>query len=113
MLPKTGMSWRRKPSNTAGSNSIQTLLQNFYRPIAILMPMWEVGHKTFKGASITHPVGVVECLVRRLGEAGAVLEMHQPALVPDDFSLVIKPELTRYVCRVIGRDSLKLCVTFV
>jgi hypothetical protein len=33
--------------------------------------------------------------------------------VPDDFSLLIKPELTRYVCRVIDRDGLKLSVTFV
>jgi len=77
------------------------------------MPMWNVGQKTFKGATITHPVGVAECIVRRLGETGAVLELSEPALVPDDFSLVVKPELTRYVCRVIGRDGLQLCVTFI
>jgi hypothetical protein len=75
--------------------------------------MWEIGHKTFKGATITYPTGMTECIVRRLGDTGAVLEMQQPALVPDDVSLLIKPELTRYVCRVIGRDGLQLCVTFV
>jgi PilZ domain len=69
--------------------------------------------RTFKGGSITLPIGIVDCVVRNISEAGALLEFKSPALIPDDFILVIRPEHTRRQCHVIWRQSLRLGVQFV
>ena len=70
-------------------------------------------HRTFKGVSITLPTGTVECIVRNISASGALLELNAPALVPDDFSLVIKPERQRRLCQVVRRTALQLGVRFV
>jgi hypothetical protein len=69
--------------------------------------------RTFKGGSIALPTGIVECIVRNLSATGALLELKAPALIPNEFELLIKPELTRRSCRVVRRDGLQLGVHFV
>ena len=69
--------------------------------------------RTFKGGSITLPTGTVECIVRNVSATGALLELKAPALIPNDFELIIKPELTKRFCRVVRRDALQLGVHFV
>ena len=69
--------------------------------------------RTFKGGSITLPTGSVECIVRNVSATGALLELNAPALVPNDFDLIIKPEQTRRCCHVIRRDGLHLGIHFV
>jgi hypothetical protein len=73
----------------------------------------EARQRTFKGGSIVLPTGIVECIVRNISATGALLELKAPALVPNDFELLIKPELTRRSCHVVHRDSLHLDVNFV
>jgi len=68
--------------------------------------------RTFKGGSITLPTGTVECLVRNISATGALLELNGPALVPNDFDLIIKPETLRRCCQVIRRDGHHLGVRF-
>jgi hypothetical protein len=68
--------------------------------------------RTFKGGSITLPTGVVDCLVRNISANGALLELNGPALVPNDFNLIIKPENVRRCCQVIRRDGHHLGVRF-
>ena len=69
--------------------------------------------RTFKGGSIALPTGTVDCIVRNVSATGALLELKTPALIPNDFELIIKPELTRRSCRVVRRDALALGVSFV
>jgi len=69
--------------------------------------------RTFKGGSITLPTGIVDCVVRNISATGALLELKAQALVPNDFDLIIKPEITRRRCHVVHRDGLRLGVSFV
>ena len=41
---------------------------------------------------------------------GMLLEFLQPALIPDDFDLLVKPEMTRVQCRVARRRALRIGV---
>lgn len=68
--------------------------------------------RTFKTGSITLPHGIVECLIRNMSDQGALLEFLKPALIPDDFTLLIKPDMTRRECRVRRRKDLRLGVEF-
>ena len=68
--------------------------------------------RTFKGGSITLPTGTVDCLIRNMSATGAMVELKGPALVPDAFSLIIKPELIRRDCQVIRRDARLLGLRF-
>ena len=69
--------------------------------------------RTFKGGSITLPTGSVECIVRNVSATGALLELKAPAMVPNDFHLIINPERTRRCCHVIRREGLHLGIRFV
>ena len=69
-------------------------------------------HRTFKGGSITTPTAIVECVIRNISATGAQLELKAPALVPQDFDLIIKPENKRRQCRVMRREGLWLGVQF-
>jgi hypothetical protein len=72
--------------------------------------------RTFKGGSIlfgNEPT--VECLIRNLSETGACLEIgnpSSPALVPDSFALIIKPENLKRDCRVMWRSDRRVGVLF-
>lgn len=69
--------------------------------------------RTFKTGSITLPVGTVQCLIRNISERGALLEFLQPPLLPDDFDLIIKPDMIRRKCHVIWRNGHRGGVHFV
>lgn len=68
--------------------------------------------RTFKTGSITLPHGIVECLIRNMSAKGALLEFLKPALIPDDFVLLIKPDMTQRQCRVTRRNALRIGVDF-
>jgi len=68
--------------------------------------------RTFKTGSITLPHGITECLIRNMSPKGALLEFLQPPLVPDDFVLLIKPDMTQRQCRVTRRKGLRIGVDF-
>ncbi|MDO8876793.1 MAG: PilZ domain-containing protein [Pseudolabrys sp.] len=54
-----------------------------------------------------------DCVVRNLSEAGAMLEVESPLGIPDNFTLVIKPENSKHTCRVIWRTAKKIGVQFI
>ena len=68
--------------------------------------------RTFKTGSITLPHGVVECLIRNMSAKGMLLEFLKPALIPDEFDLLIKPELTRVRCHITRRKALRIAIEF-
>jgi hypothetical protein len=69
--------------------------------------------RTFKTGSITLPHGVMECLIRNMSADGALLEFLQPPLVPDDFRLFLRPDMTQRQCHVVWRKKLRIGVEFV
>jgi hypothetical protein len=70
-------------------------------------------HRTFKGGSISFgPFAGIECVVRNLSSSGACIELDCPGSVPDDFSLVIRPDNIRRSCHSVWRGQHRLGVRF-
>jgi hypothetical protein len=70
--------------------------------------------RSFKGGTIsfgTYPS--VDCIIRNISDTGARLEVHGAAVIPDQFMLLIKPELLKRSCRVAWRDNQSIGVQFV
>ena len=67
--------------------------------------------RTFKGGSISWGMASgVECTIRNLSDSGALLEIK--SAVPDDFTLIIKPEGIKRSCHVIWRSGSRIGITF-
>ncbi|WP_068022927.1 PilZ domain-containing protein [Rhodoplanes sp. Z2-YC6860] len=69
--------------------------------------------RTFKGGVIIFGTApAVECTIRNLTDTGAGLEVGTPTVVPDHFTLLIKPERLQRSCQVIWRQPGKIGVRF-
>ena len=70
--------------------------------------------RTFKSGSVTFGfVPGIECTVRNVSSGGACLELERRTSLPNDFSLLIKPECVRRSCRLVWQSSLRVGVQFV
>ena len=70
--------------------------------------------RTFKGGAISFDrVAGLECIVRNLSDTGACVELSGATTVPDQFSLIIRPELIRRECEVEWRKGKKVGVRFI
>ena len=71
-------------------------------------------HRTFKGGSISFEFATgIECTVRNISETGACLHIESMVAVPDNFTLIIKPEGTKRSCHVAWRSPGRIGVRFV
>ena len=69
--------------------------------------------RTFKGGLITYGVAPpVDCIVRNMSETGAALETEAVDIIPDAFTLIIKPEFVKRKCRVAWRSGRRIGVQF-
>src|SRR4051812_25474614 len=73
----------------------------------------EPRHRIFKGGSISydHATGA-ECTLRNISNGGACLEVEAASRIPNQFTLMIRPERTIRSCRVIWRSVTRLGVSF-
>ena len=56
--------------------------------------------RTLKGGSILYGVAPsVDCVIKNMSPIGALLAVENQADIPDDFTLLIKPELTKRPCQ--------------
>jgi hypothetical protein len=70
--------------------------------------------RTLKTGSVVFGfVPAIECTVRNMSNGGACLEFSRRPQLPDDFSLVIKPECIRRSCRVAWTSTSRVGVQFV
>ena len=70
-------------------------------------------HRTLKSGSITfNRAAGIDCRVRNLSPAGALLEVAGQVGIPEEFVLVIESEHARHPCRVIWRTATRLGVAF-
>ena len=69
--------------------------------------------RTLKGGLILFGTApAVDCTIRNMSEKGALLVVN-PVGIPDEFTLVIKPEMIKRPCRVAWRSADKIGVRFV
>ncbi|MEW6449088.1 MAG: PilZ domain-containing protein [Pseudomonadota bacterium] len=69
--------------------------------------------RTFKGGLISGGnITGMECTIRNMSERGALLEVSNPAGIPDVLTLIIKPEIVRRTCVVAWRSGIKIGVKF-
>jgi hypothetical protein len=70
-------------------------------------------HRTLKAGRIRfNRAGSIDCRVRNLSVAGAMLEVAGQLGIPEEFALVIESDHVRQNCRVIWRASTRLGVAF-
>lgn len=70
--------------------------------------------RTYKGGSIIFGVApAIDCIIRNISETGAALELQGPAGIPEEFTLLIKPELVKRNCRVAWRLAKRIGVQFI
>ena len=58
------------------------------------------------------PAASVDCIIRNMSEAGAALEVDSPVGIPDDFTLLIRPEIIKRTCHVVWRTERRIGVAF-
>jgi hypothetical protein len=54
----------------------------------------------------------IDCIVRNISDEGACLEVTSPLGIPDEFSLVIKPDSLFRKCRIVWRSARRIGVRF-
>lgn len=70
--------------------------------------------RTFKGGSISfNHAAAIDCLIRNMSATGACLEISSPIGIPDEFTLIIKPEYLKRSCQVAWRTSTRIGARFV
>lgn len=70
-------------------------------------------HRTLKAGNIRfNRAGSIDCRVRNLSAAGAMLEVAGQLGIPEEFALVIDSDHFRQNCRVIWRTLTRLGVAF-
>jgi hypothetical protein len=69
--------------------------------------------RTLKGGSICIAnAPTIDCIVRNMTESGACLEVTSPTRIPDNFMLIIKPEILTRFCEVAWRSAQRIGVHF-
>jgi PilZ domain len=62
--------------------------------------------RVFKGGSISfETVTGLGCVVRNLSPHGALIELSASVDLPDEFTLIIKPEMLKRTCRIVWRSK--------
>jgi hypothetical protein len=68
--------------------------------------------RVLKGGKIYFDHAAIDCAVRNVSEAGAMLEIASPIGIPNNFSLVISQQALRRPCRVAWRSARRIGVRF-
>jgi hypothetical protein len=69
--------------------------------------------RTIKGGSIMFGgATTVDCIIRNMSETGAALEVENPTVMPDVFTLLIRPEIIKRSCQVVWRTERRIGVRF-
>jgi hypothetical protein len=70
-------------------------------------------HRTLKAGSISfNRAAGIDCRVRNMSPAGALLEVASQVGIPDDFTLVVEADQLKQPCHVIWRTATRMGVEF-
>ena len=68
--------------------------------------------RTLKGGLILFGTApAFDCVIRNMSNTGALLVVN-PIGIPDEITLVIKPEMVKRICQVVWRSADKIGVRF-
>jgi len=70
-------------------------------------------HRVLKTGTIEFGGGGIDCVVRKMSDTGAALEVTSPVGIPDHFTLVIPQDHAARPCRVMWRKEKRIGVAFV
>jgi len=74
----------------------------------------EPRQRTFKGGTISFDRAAgIDCVVRNISKSGACLEVQSPLGIPEQFTLVVKPDDLKRSCQVAWRSAGRIGVLFV
>ena len=69
--------------------------------------------RTLKGGSILFgTAAAIDCIIRNMSDIGARIEVPSVG-IPDNFTLLIKPEMRKRACQVVWRSANGLGVRFI
>ena len=69
--------------------------------------------RTLKGGLIIFGAApAVDCIIRNMSDTGALLVVN-PVGIPEEFALIIKPEMRKRPCQIIWRSADKIGIRFV
>jgi hypothetical protein len=70
--------------------------------------------RSFKGGSIIFGLApTVDCIIRNLSDKGAMMAVEGADGIPDEFTLLIKPEMIKRNCRLVWRKANRIGVHFI
>jgi hypothetical protein len=69
-------------------------------------------YRVTKPARIEHGGQKITCTLRDLSITGAALEVSDPAIIPENFTLVVPEDGLRLSCRVVRRIAFRVGVAF-
>lgn len=70
--------------------------------------------RTLKGGTIIYGTAAgIDCVIRNMSDIGTALEVDRSDGIPDEFTLLIKPEIVKRQCRVVWRSAKRIGVEFV
>ena len=69
--------------------------------------------RVFKGATITFEGSGIACTVRNISERGAAIDLENPALLPQSFTLSISRDNFVRNCRSVWRSDRRVGLAFV
>ena len=91
---------------------IESKINRIISPIWTTEPRRDFGH--LRGGSIEFGLAAaIDCVIRNMSETGAALEVETPVGIPNDFTLLMKPEFVKRNCRVAWRSAKRIAVLFV
>lgn len=68
--------------------------------------------RVLKKASIQFDASTIDCAIRNMSSAGALLDVESPLGIPREFTLVISADALRIPCRIAWAKERRLGVVF-
>lgn len=70
-------------------------------------------YRVFKGATITFENGGIACTVRNVSDSGAAIDLENPVMLPQSFTLSITRDNFVRNCRPVWRNDKRVGLAFV
>lgn len=70
-------------------------------------------HRVFKGGTITFDNSGIACTVRNMSDSGAAIDLENPVILPQSFTLSISRDNFVRNCRPVWRNDKRIGLAFV
>lgn len=70
-------------------------------------------HRVFKGGTITFENSGIACTIRNMSDSGAAIDLENPVILPQSFTLSISRDNFVRNCRPVWRNDKRIGLAFV